>query len=251
MDAGSPDRVDPFFRIHALGIIQLIHDQAAHRSAAVVPHDQHVMVRRALLTAVLDKGSQGLSAAHRSQRLFIHKLQPCKRACKALQLVRGDLDSQVIAVPLLRTARLHDQIHLFVGICLQDLPEIVCRAAAVSLKIRAVQIEHDRPGIPLRSLCSRGRCCLSCPASRLCVFACCRLVSAGPRIRGIAGRLRRRSGLSRGSGLGRCRVRSLSSAGGEKHRRRQQNRYCLHSCFSHSTVLPFSLFIPSVIAFFR
>ena len=129
---------------------QLVEAHAVHRPAAVVPQDQRIPVRRAVLHRIVQKLRQRLRRAHahvaelrqRAQALPVHPVDRHRVVGKAV-------------LPQLRAPRAEHDIHPFrVHAGVQHLGDVAGRRAAQALQVAARHVHHQRQ---LSCLLRKGR----------------------------------------------------------------------------------------------
>ena len=134
--------------------------QPTHRSAAVIPHDQRILLRRKLRIAVVQKPLQRVRLTHvggdifpvgRGKDLLLFPVETTAVSRIGIpsgsKSINGRFIRRKAVLPLCRATRHHDHIHqirIYAGS--HDLIQILRRRAGLALQITAAQIEHQREG---------------------------------------------------------------------------------------------------------
>ena len=83
------------------------------RTAAVVPHDEHVLICRIGLFSPGNEVAQGFRIAHGRTGLLVDELEAFRCVSIPLQLFSADVKTEILCLPLLAAAGLDDEIDIF------------------------------------------------------------------------------------------------------------------------------------------
>ena len=146
MDTAVFQRAAQSIETHKRIIVQLVRNEARGAAAAVIPQDQHVLLRRIIFGAPLDIVGERRMLCHAGKLLLIHEMIALAVPAPALQPVRGDVHADgVFRLPALRTAGLDQHVDILVGLRIGDHFEVCGGHAAARLQIRPAEIDHHGP----------------------------------------------------------------------------------------------------------
>ncbi len=128
---------------------EFVGEEAVH-AAAVIPHDEHVLVCRIVLFAPGNEITEGLGIAHGCARLLIDEFKAFLRVRIPLKLVCADVQPQILGVPFLAAAGLDDEMYIVRRSRFGDFPQVIGTArfgSGVALEVRTAHIEEYGPGV--------------------------------------------------------------------------------------------------------